>query len=99
MAEADEVTRCTLTSRRAPIRSRRRADVGNQTLAQTFGFRRAHGHKLCARLAQLTDDGARLRAANIQGDQILFLFGQSAAPSTSSWRAPSRARTRRPPGQ
>ena len=38
---------------RAPHRSRRRADIGDQSLAQALGFRRAHGHKFRARFSQL----------------------------------------------
>ena len=75
---------------RAPHRSRRRADVGDQSLAQALGFRRAHGHKFRARFGQLADDGARLRAAHIQRDQILFFFRQPAAPSTYRLPGPVR---------
>ena len=73
---------------RAPHRSCRRADVGNQSFAQAFGFRRAHGHKLRTRFVQLADDGARFRAPNIQRNQILFFFCQPAAPSTQPLPGP-----------
>ncbi len=53
---------------RAPHRSCRRADVGNQSLAQAFGFRRAHGHKFCARLSYFADDGTGLGAPDVQRD-------------------------------
>ena len=62
---------------RAPHRSRRRADIGNQSLAQALGFRRAHGHKFRACFGQLADDGAGLRAANIQRHQDTFPFSSS----------------------
>ena len=53
---------------RAPHRRCRRADIGYQSLAQPLRFRRAHGYKLHARVVHFSDDGARLRAAHIEGD-------------------------------
>ena len=68
---------------RAPDRSRRRADIGDQALAQSLGFRRAHGDEFHARFIHFADDGARLRAADVQRDQIFIFLRQPAAPSIS----------------
>src|SRR5258706_12605182 len=67
----------------AADRSRRRAKIGNQSLAQSFRFRRAHGDELrCPGVVHFAEDGARFRAPNVQRHQIFIFLAQSAAPCT-----------------
>ena len=66
----------------AADRSRRGAQIGNQSLAQPFRFRRAHRNKFRRTgIVHFAEDGARFRAPHVKRHQIFIFFCQPAAPS------------------